>query len=161
MDKVIRALTRVIGAAAALGVVAYGAAAVATVADVLGRVVGIPVSGVVEMVQLGVMAGTWLVIPFAFLSGAHVGVDFVFNAMPRPVQVVLAVIIAMGSVVLVWLMLRYGFDTFRMRTMFGDKSQQLGIPIAVFWYPLLAGLCLSLVAILLNVTIFLKRPAHV
>jgi TRAP-type C4-dicarboxylate transport system permease small subunit len=137
----------IVRALAGLGVLAYGAAALVTVADILGRQVGLPVEGVVDLVQLFIMAGAWLVMPFVFMSGAHVGVDFVVDALPRGLSLVLQGFAALVALVLVALMLWQGWGTFSIRTMFGDTSQQLGIPVAWYWYPLLVGLTISLLAI--------------
>ena len=139
-----------VGALAILGVIAYGGAALVTVADILGRRVGFPVDGVVDLVQLFVTAGTWLVMPYAFMSAAHVSVDFVVNAVPPRVRAVLLAVSAAVAIVLLALMLWQGVETFRLRTMFGDTSQQLGIPIAWYWYPLLLGLLVSIPAVLLH-----------
>ena len=145
----VRALRRAIGALAGLGVAAYGAAAVITVADVIGRRVGLPVDGVVDLVQLFVMAGAWLVMPFAFMVGAHVGVDFLVERMPRAPMVILRGTAMLVAVVLLGLMVWYGYQTAGMRIMFGDKSQQLGIPILWYWVPLIAGLAVSILGVVL------------
>lgn len=147
MHKVIISMRAIVRALAGLGVLAYGAAALVTVADILGRQVGLPVEGVVDLVQLFIMAGAWLVMPFVFMSGAHVGVDFVVDALPRGLSLVLQGFAALVALVLVALMLWQGWGTFSIRTMFGDTSQQLGIPVAWYWYPLLVGLTISLLAI--------------
>lgn len=136
-----------IRAMAALGVASYGLAALVTVADIVGRRIGMPVSGVVDLVQLFVITGAWLAMPWAFLSASHVSVDFLIGAIPRALRLPLRVFAALVAAGLVGLMLRQGYLTFLTRTMFGDRSQQLGIPIAWYWYPLLAGLAVSLIAI--------------
>ncbi|WP_207208125.1 TRAP transporter small permease [Salipiger sp. IMCC34102] len=135
-------------ALAVLGVASYGAAAVVTVVDILGRRIGLPVLGVVDLVQLFVVAGAWLVLPYAFFTGAHVSVDFLIERLPRGPRLSLIALAAAASLGLVGLMLWQGYLTFQTRTMFGDTSQQLGIPVAWFWYPLLVGLAVSIVAIL-------------
>ena len=150
MTALIRALRRVIGGLAAAGVAAYGAAALVTVADVIGRRVGLPIDGVVDLVQLFVMAGAWLVMPFAFMTGAHVGVDFLVERMPRAPEVLLRGLAVAVAVALLGLMLVYGYQTAGMRMMFGDKSQQLGIPIVWFWAPLILGLGVSAVGAVLG-----------
>ncbi len=139
-----------VSALAALGVAAYGCAALVTVADVIGRKIGLPVQGVVDLVQLFVMTGAWLVMPYAFMAGAHVGVDFVVKRLPVAVRVPLKLFATAVALALVVLMLWYGFETFNVRTVFGDRSQQLGIPVAWYWYPLLAGLAVSLIAVVLE-----------
>ena len=145
----IRALRLVLSGIAALGVAAYACAALVTVADVIGRRIGLPIDGVVDLVQLAVMAGTWLVMPYAFMTGAHVGVDFVVSALPHGAALALRSVAAASALGLLALMLWQGFETFEVRTMFGDRSQQLGIPIAWYWYPLLAGLAASLFGVVL------------
>ena len=142
---------------AAFGVAAFGAATVVTVADVVGRRFGYPIEGVVDLVQLFVVTGAWLTMPFAFFTAAHVSVDFLLSVMPGPLMIPLKVLAAVGSFVLVALMLWQGYLTFETRTMFGDKSQQLGIPIAWYWYPLLIGLAVSLLAIVMELAVSLKR----
>ncbi|MDK3019956.1 TRAP transporter small permease [Pseudodonghicola flavimaris] len=140
----------VVSGLAVLGVLAYAAAALVTFVDVVGRNLGMPIEGVVDLVQLFVVAGAWLVIPFAFQSAAHVGVDFVLNMLPAALKLPLRVLAALVALAVIGLMLWYGFETFKMRTMFGDRSQQLGIPVAWYWYPLLVGLAASLIGILVH-----------
>ncbi|MGR3805711.1 TRAP transporter small permease [Marinibacterium profundimaris] len=149
-----------ITALAALGVIAYGLAALVTVADIIGRRFGLPIEGVVDLVQLFVVGGAWLVMPYAFLSAAHVSVDFLVENMPRGLAVPLKLFAGVLALGLLGLMLWQGFLTFRTRTMFGDTSQQLGIPIAWYWYPLLVGLAVSLIAVVVELTASLRREAR-
>jgi TRAP-type C4-dicarboxylate transport system permease small subunit len=147
---------RAIEILAALGVAAYAAAALVTVADILGRRFGAPVAGVVDLVQLFVTAGTWAVIPWAFVAGAHVAVEFLTARLPARARRVLAGISALLAAAILVLMLRYGWDAFAIQARLGDRSQQLGIPIAWYWWPLLAGQAACLLA-LVSVLIRLRR----
>ncbi|MFD2740054.1 TRAP transporter small permease [Sulfitobacter aestuarii] len=144
MQIFLTATRRAILVLAMLGVAAYGAAALVTVADVLGRRVGLPIDGVVDLVQLFVVTGAWLVMPWAFCSGAHVGVDFLITRLPRAPQILLRFLAMLAALALLGAMLWLGYGTFQQRVMFGDRSQQLGIPISWFWLPLLIGLGFSL-----------------
>ena len=148
---------RLVELLAVLGVLAYGGAALVTVADILGRRVGLPVEGVVDLVQLCVVTGAWLVMPYAFLAGAHVSVDFLLERLPRGLMLPLRVFAAAVAFVLMALVAKTGWDTFTVRTMFGDRSQQLGIPVAWYWYPLLLGSALSLLGIALQLEGSLRR----
>jgi TRAP-type C4-dicarboxylate transport system permease small subunit len=150
MTATIRALRRLIGVLAAAGVAAYGVAALVTVVDVLGRRMGLPVDGVVDLVQLCVMAGAWMVMPFAFMTGAHVGVDVLVERMPRAPAILLRAAAMAVAVALLGLMLAYGYQTAGMRMMFGDRSQQLGIPILWYWAPLILGLGVSVLGAVLG-----------
>lgn len=145
MARAIKALRRLIGILAGIGVAAYGIAALVTVADVIGRRIGLPIDGVVDLVQLFVMAGAWLVMPFAFMTGAHVGVDFLVERMPRAPAVLFRSLATAVAVALLGLMVWYGYQTAEMRMMYGDRSQQLGIPIIWFWAPLILGLAASII----------------
>ena len=157
MEQVTKLAGWLINGLAVLGVAAFGAAAIVTVVDILGRRLGYPIEGVVDLVQLFVVTGAWLTMPFAFFSAAHVSVDFLLAVMPVNLKVPLMVLGAVASLSLVALMLRQGYLTFETRTMFGDRSQQLGIPIAWYWYPLLIGLAVSLRAIFLELVTSVKR----
>lgn len=148
MKHVTGAVQALITWIAALGVLAYGAAAAVTVADILGRRIGMPIEGIVDLVQLFVVGGAWLVMPYAFMTGAHVSVDLLLTTLPRGLARPMLVLGAVLAIGLLGLMLWQGYLTFRTRTMFGDSSQQLNIPIAWYWYPLLVGLAVSILGVL-------------
>ncbi|MFC3292738.1 TRAP transporter small permease, partial [Modicisalibacter luteus] len=143
------------------GVAAYAAAALLTVADVIGRQLGLPIPGMVDLVQLFVLGGAWLVIPYAFMTGAHVGVDLLVDSFPKRLAVVMRGVAAMAALGLMALMLYFCYATFQQQVMFGDRSQQLGIPIFYFWLPLLFGVGLSMVAIVLTLVPVPARQAEV
>ena len=146
MNYVLQPLRALVIVSAATGVAAYAAAALFTVGDVVGRQIGMPISGVVDLVQLCVVGGAWLVIPYAFLTGAHVGVDLLVESFPRALETLLRTIAGLAAMALLTLMFNYCYETFQQKLMFGDRSQQLGIPIFYFWIPLLYGVALSIVA---------------
>ncbi len=148
MKSLLRWLHAAVSGLAALGVLAFALGALITVADILGRPLGLAVIGVVDLVQLFVMMGAWFVIPYAFLTGAHVGVDLVVNALPQSLGRAARAFAALVSVALLALMLWYGYASFQTQLLFGDQSQQLGIPIMWYWLPLLAGLAVSILAAL-------------
>ncbi|HDZ37209.1 MAG TPA: TRAP transporter small permease [Marinobacter sp.] len=146
MNYVLQPLRALVIVSAATGVAAYAAAALFTVGDVVGRQIGMPIPGVVDLVQLCVVGGAWLVIPYAFLTGAHVGVDLLVESFPRALETLLRTIAGLAAIALLTLMFHYCYETFQQKLMFGDRSQQLGIPIFYFWIPLLYGVALSIVA---------------
>jgi TRAP-type C4-dicarboxylate transport system permease small subunit len=152
-----RWLDRAIEALAILGVAAYAAAALVTVADIVGRRFGLPIDGVVDLVQLGVIAGAWFVIPWAFLAGSHVSVDFLQARMPDVAGRALEMLAALLAGGLLLLMLYYGYQAASVQRMLGDRSQQLGIPIVWYWAPQLLGQAAA-VAALLSVLWRLARP---
>lgn len=148
MDSLLRGIDRLMEVLAGVGVLSYCAAAAVSVADVIGRRFGMPVVGVVDLVQLFVMAGAWLCIPWGFTVGAHVGVDFLLERMPagaaRGLQALAALIAAGLMAMILWKCL----GAWQMQALLGDKSQQLGIPMSYFWVPLLVGAGASILAAL-------------
>lgn len=146
MDAWLRRIDGAIEILAACGVVAYCAAAAISVADVLGRRLGMPIVGVVDLVQLCVLSGAWLCIPWAFTAGAHVGVDFVLDRIPPGAARAFHLLAAAAAIALMALILWKSWGAWRMQALLGDRSQQLGIPMGFFWIPLLIGAAASLIA---------------
>lgn len=147
MRYVITSLRSLVTLAAVIGVAAYAVAALLTVADIIGRQVGYSVPGVVDLVQLFVLGGAWLVIPYAFMTGAHVGVDLLVESLPRPLTNVMRGVAGLAAIALLGVMLYFCYATFQQQVMFDDRSQQLGIPIFYYWVPLLFGVGLSIVGV--------------
>ncbi|MBA4491099.1 TRAP transporter small permease [Paracoccus sp. S1E-3] len=161
MPSLLRRIDGLIEILAALGLLAYAAAALISVADVIGRRIGTPVQGVVDLVQLCVLAGAWLSIPWGFTVAGHVGVDFLVDRMPNGWQRLLRGVAALSALVLMALILWKCLGTYQMQVMLGDRSQQLGIPISLYWLPLLVGVgasMLALLAVLLRLVLDLPQP---
>lgn len=148
MERLLRRIDGVIEILAAIGVLSYCVAALISVADVIGRRIGTPVPGVVDLVQLFILAGAWLSIPWGFTVAGHVGVDFLVDRMPGGLQRLLRGIAALAAVVLMALILWKCAEAYRLQVMLGDKSQQLGIPISLYWLPLLVGVGASILALI-------------
>ncbi|WBU63600.1 TRAP transporter small permease [Paracoccus aerodenitrificans] len=148
MASLLRRIDGIIELLAAIGVLSYCTAALISVADVIGRRIGTPVAGVVDLVQLFIMAGAWLSIPWGFAVAAHVGVDFLLEAMPSKLGRLLRLLAAISAILLMALIFAECIPTYRMQVMLGDKSQQLGIPIAFYWLPLLGGVLASILALI-------------
>ena len=150
VQALIGLLRGLMAVSASVGFAAFAAAALLTVADVVGRRLGMPIVGIVDLVQLFVLSGAWLVIPYAFVKGAHVGVDLLVEAFPKALNRVLRAVSSLVAVALLGLMLNACIDAYSQQLLFGDRSQQLGIPITWYWLPLLVGVALSIVAALLT-----------
>lgn len=144
-------LNGVMAIAAAVGFAGFAAAALLTIADVIGRRFGFPIVGVVDLVQLCVLGGAWLVIPYAFAKNAHVAVDLVVHFLPVRLERFFHVLAGLAAAGLMILIFRACFAAYSQQVLFGDRSQQLGIPIAWYWLPLLIGVALSIVAAPLSI----------
>ena len=146
MRRIYLALRALVTISAVVGVLGYASAALLTVGDVIGRQIGLPIPGIVDLVQLFILGGAWLVIPYAFMTGAHVGVDLLVDAFPQFIEKSLRAVASLAAIGLLGLMLVSCYGTFQQQIMFGDRSQQLGIPILYYWIPLLFGVVLSIIA---------------
>lgn len=144
MLRGVEGLTRRVALA---GIVALFAAVAVTLADVVLRAVaGVAILGMIDMIQLCTMVAVFAAIPYAFASREHVGVDFVLDRMPSRLA---AFFRGLGMLAAVALMAGIGWHGWlRMvqQVGFGDSSQTIGIPIVLYWAPLLAGAALSVLA---------------
>lgn len=147
--RLFRAFEQVCLIAALLGVAALFGAMAVTVADIVLRPLGNAVPGVVDLVQLAVMAGAFLAIPYTFISDGHVSVDLLAQNLPARLAALLRLLAALLATGLLALMLYYGWQSAWQQHAFGDVSQTIGIPLFWYWTPLLAGLALSALATLL------------
>lgn len=138
-----RAARGIVFACAVLGVAAFAAAALVTLADILGRQAGFAVPGVVDLVQLFVLAGAWLSIPYAFLERAHVSVDLLTERMAPRVRRLLEGTGGLVGVLVLAPATWRAYESALLQMRFGDRSQQLGIPMIWYWSPLVLGMALS------------------
>lgn len=139
-------LTRIARVVALVGAAALGGAMLVTVADVGLRPVETGIFGVVDLVQLGVMAAAWLAIPYCFLTDSHVSVDLLAQNLPARLAAALRALGAILAAGLMALILVYGWQTAEQQAQFGDVSSTLALPKTWYWAPLLAGAALSVFA---------------
>lgn len=144
---------------ALFGMLALFCAGAVTVTDIVLRFFGGAVPGVVDLVQLFILSAAFAAIPFAFFRDGHVSVDLLTQAFPPRVQALLSLATALLALALMGLVLLYGWRSAQMQMMFGDISQNLGIPMIWYWTPLLAGSALSMLACLLAVFAALRAVA--
>ena len=140
------AIARVYRLAAHVGFACLAGAALVTVLDIALRQAGGAVIGVVDLVQLLVMASAYLAIAHAFLHGGHVAVDLVSARLGPRLDAAcraLGAILAAGFMVAV---ARYGLNAALEQHAYGDRSHTMGIPILWYWAPLLLGAALSVLA---------------
>ena len=146
MRALYRLVDRVALLTALLGVAAYAAATLVTVADILARQWGGAVPGVVDIVQLFILAGAYLVIPYTFLTDGHVSVDLLTGALPPRPAAVLKGLAAVLALVVLLPMLVKTYQSAMGQLAFGDRSQTIGIPMIWYWAPLVFGVGLSALA---------------
>lgn len=135
---------------AAMAITGVGMLAVAiglVVVDIIWRrLMGGAVVGVIDLSQLCVMAAAFWSIPYAFTRQAHVAVDFLPTDHAPGLRIVVALLAVVLGVGLLGLLLGLGFgramDAWRNQ----DISEDLGIPMVSYWFFLISGLAMAIVA---------------
>ncbi|MBV1867735.1 MAG: TRAP transporter small permease subunit [Marinosulfonomonas sp.] len=116
---------------------------------ITGENLSLAVLGVVDIVQLFILAAAYMAIPYAFSIGSHVGVDIVVQQMSQRSRALLAAMAALLSAVLMFLILIYCTEQAFLQHGYGDRSLTVGIPIIWYWLPILVGSALSVFATVL------------
>jgi len=120
------------------------------IADIVTRrTLGFSILGTIDLTQLAVMSCVYLAMPLAFLRGAHVSVEFITDALPAPLARACRVSAALLTVLLLAALAWYSLGQARIGFSQGDRSVTLGIPMILYWVPLLVGLSGSALAAVL------------
>ena len=118
-----------------------------TVVDiVLRHTVGGAVPGTVDLMQLIVMWAALAAIPYGFVANDHVAVDLLTERFSAPMQRWLTVFSSLLGCI--FLTSVFYFSTLQawLEYGYGDRTQTIGIPIILYWVPMLAGMALSALA---------------
>lgn len=127
------------------GTVAIVAGAGLTMTDIgLRSVSTLTVKGMVDIMQLCVLIGAMLAIPYGFLTDQHVAIDVFTDHMPVSVQVVLRIVAAALGMLFLGAVAWFSF--WQSISEYGDRSQSIGIPMIWYWTPFLAAMVLSALA---------------
>lgn len=118
-----------------------------TTATVLMRQgLGIPVLGVVDVMELALVAMIFLALPGTFLRDEHVAIDVIDQFVPRKVRVALRFFGLLLTLILLVIVLRqvfpaalYSFESF-------EVTMTLGIHRSWHWSPILFGMACSVAA---------------
>ncbi|WP_413208351.1 TRAP transporter small permease [Rhodospirillum sp. A1_3_36] len=121
-----------------------------TVLDIILRKIGqggIP--GAVDLVQLTIMWAAFLSIPLGFTRHGHVAVSMVVERFGiRGQAVSLALSTAAACVVMAgigW----FGMDKALQQWTYGDSSLTIGVPMVLYWIPLVVGSTFAALAVFL------------
>jgi len=139
-----------------LGLLLLVCAVLVTVTDILARrSVNVSIYGLVDLTQLFVMGFVFLSIPYGFMLGSHVSVEFATDALPpRALAGVKSLAALLGSVLMLAIT-SFSWTRAMQQIENGDVSQTLGLPFIWYWAPLLVGALLSLATSLLQTVRFL------
>lgn len=142
-------IRRGLDALAIFSVLTIGMAGALTCVDVVLRNLGIAsVRGVIDLTQLAMMYSVFAAIAYGFGTRSHVAVTVLTDAFPASWSRALACFGWAAGVVLLALLGYAVFGQARLVISYGDMSQNLRIPMGVYWVPVVAGLFLSSIAAL-------------
>jgi len=135
---------------ALFGILVLTVAILVVVGDIIWRRIGGgSFIGAVDLTQLSVVVAASLSIPYAFSTGAHVKVDllgkYLSQGMKRFLDAMAALFGACLLGFLLWLTWGRAMEVWG----YGDVSQDLAIPMILFWGALILGLFLSVLVCLL------------
>ena len=129
----------------------------ATVVDVLmANLFRRPIVGVFDLVETTLVLVVFLGLPATFLANTHIAVD-VIDLVTSPTTVArLKIVARLLSFVflafLAWQMINPAHDAFK----FGERKQELGLPLYVLWIPMIFGIAASALMVLLS--LFGREP---
>ena len=128
------------------GTLAFLVAVALTVIDILLRSVSEhTVPGLTDIVTLCTMIGALLAIPYGFVQGEHVAIDVFVSRLSPGGQRACAVFSAFLGTVLLSAIGWFGFNQMITEWGYGDRSQSIGIPMVVYWLPLVFGVIVAAV----------------
>ena len=158
MLRYIRILFR---ALALLGASSFGVAAVITVVDVTLRKFGFGILGVVDYVQLFVIAGAFLAMPCAFAENVHVRVDLIIEMLPSLIRKIIVIATYLLTLVFVSALFWENKNGLMRVIENNDISMNIGLPMWWYWLPFVVGLALSIPAILFALYVTAFKPGKV
>lgn len=153
-----RWLERITLVGALLGVTVLTIAITVVVGDIIWRRIGGgSFIGAVDLTQLSVVVAASLSIPYAFTKGAHVKVDLLSNFLGTGARRFLDICAALFGAALLAFLLWLTWGRAMEIWTYGDVSQDLAIPMILFWAALIVGLFLSvLVSLMIAARLLIK-----
>ncbi len=144
---VARALERLCHAIAALFLLI---ALIGTVLDVcLRKTIDFPIRGVIDLVGFCIVISTMLGIALAWSARVHIVVDLLDMTGSPQLLTFLDVLTRVAGVLSMALLMWLGYREFSDVLAFGDRTSDLGIPLAWFWLAILVGYGLSALLLLI------------
>lgn len=142
-----RIADRAFGWLALAGVLLLMAAMTVVLADIVARKsIGISITGTIDIQQLAQMACVFFVLPLAFVREANITVDFITDRLPPRALAALRCAVQLLGTALLGLIAWYSFVQAGIQVGNGDKSQTLGLPLWLYWAPMVSGTVLALCA---------------
>lgn len=134
-----------------------------TVIDVLLRPFALAIPGAYEIVTLGMRLIVPLALPYTFLTGGHVVVEVVAEALPQALQKSLVLFGWCASLAVMGLLAWRALERAQEVAEYGEVTSDLAIPVVWYWAPLIlgSGLCIpTLIVMSLAAFVRLQGGPH-
>ena len=99
--------------------------------------------GLVDITQFAVIGFAFLSMPRAFLKGAHVAIELYDNRLSSHADAALRIFASVLSLCVLSLLVWYGWVRVVRVWGYGDISQNIGIPIWIYWGMFWVGIVTS------------------
>ncbi|WP_137131045.1 TRAP transporter small permease [Rhizobium sp. FY34] len=136
---------------ALLGAGSFAVATCITVADVVLRQFASGVLGAVDYVQLFIMSGAFLAMPYAFRVNAHVTLDLVSALLSLRGQWLLGIVALFLTLAFCALLAFYTSVSAADMLQSSDISMNIGLPMWLYWVPFALGMVASTLAVGFNI----------
>lgn len=154
LDRVLAAALR---ACTAAGALALFAMMFATDADIVSRLAAnSPVRGVVEMVEIAVLASAMLALPETFLRDQQIRIDLIDGFLSARALVAVRIASMLACVAFLGVMCWNIWAPLRDARMFGDVKPDLGTPVWPLYALILAAFLASILGCALAVRALLR-----
>lgn len=159
MDK--RAFDLLARACTVLGALAIGVMMLATCWDVVARMVAhAPLRGVVELVEVMVLASAMLGLPETFLRDEQIRVDLIDEFVSARVLVVLRTIALALAIIFLGILALNVFQPMIDAQRFGDVKYDLGIPLYPLYGLIIFAFAISILSCIAALMRELKREGN-
>lgn len=139
-----RAVTVSLDGLAIVSVLSIGAAGLLTCTDIVLRNLSLgSIHGMIDITQLAMMYSVFAAIAYAFGKRSHVAVTVLSDLLPTGLSRVLAIAGWLAGVLFLAVLSWAAFGQAKLIFAYGDVSQNLRIPMSLYWLPVVAGLILS------------------
>lgn len=109
-----------------------------------------PIMGTFDLVETTLVLIVFLGFPETFYANSHIAVDvvdfFVSPAKVARLKVLARILSLVFLVFLAWQMIEPAHDAFK----FGERKQELGLPLFALWIPMIFGIAVSALMVLLS-----------
>jgi len=154
MDTTAHRLARFCSMLSALALVLMMMISVSDVA--MATLFNLPITGAFDLVETTLVLVVFLGFPETFYANTHIAVDVVdFFASPATVarlKVLAKVLSFVFLAFLAWQMIEPAHDAFK----FGERKQELGLPLYILWIPMIFGIAASALMVLVS----LQKNGH-